>query len=188
MEGLLMIDIGQLSLRDILPTSIAKDPAIAAAPASLDTELQVTTSEIRKLDILGRSEEWSSEEVDELAWQYKPPYYDPELPLEQRRELVRTAIQFHRKKGTPRAVEDLVKLLFGEGRVEEWFEYGGQPFHFQVMTNNSDVTTVRAQEFIRAVNSVKRLSTTLDRVTISEGADINMFFGGALHVADKFTI
>ncbi|MEK4882323.1 MULTISPECIES: phage tail protein I [Paenibacillus] len=179
-----MIDIHKLSLRDILPPSIANDPAIAAAAAALDTELQVTTSEIRKLDILGRSEEWSSEEVDELAWQYKPPYYDPELPLEQRRELVRTAIQFHRKKGTPRAVEDLVKLLFGEGRVEEWFEYGGRPYHFQVITNNADVTNARAQEFIQAVDSVKRLSVVLDRVTISQTEDLELYFGGALHMGE----
>ncbi|MEK5181344.1 phage tail protein I [Paenibacillus sp. FSL R5-0928] len=179
-----MINIQAASLLDILPPSIASDPAIVAAATALDSELQAVTEEIRRLDIYGRSSEWTSAETDELAWQYHVDYYDPELPIEQRRQLVANAIPFHRRKATPSAVEDLITILFGEGKVEEWSEYGGSPFHFQVVTNNPDVTNDRAEEFIRAVESVKRLSARLDRVTISQTEDLELYFGGALHMGE----
>ncbi|OBZ08934.1 phage tail protein I [Bacillus sp. FJAT-27264] len=183
-----MINIQTVSLRDILPPSIANDPTVAAAASALDAELQATTALISQLDIYGRSEEWTSEETDELAWEYHIDYYDPDLPLEQRRQLVVNAIPFHRRKATPSAVEDLITILFGSGKVEEWFEYGGAPYHFQVATDNPDVTTARAQEFIQAVESVKRLSAVLDRVVISQTEDLNLYFGGALHIGERLTV
>ncbi|MEC0171177.1 phage tail protein I [Paenibacillus graminis] len=183
-----MINIQTVSLLDLLPPSIRSDPAMAAAAAALDTQLQETTGMIAALDIFGRWTEWTNAETDELAWQYNPPYYDPDLPLNQKRVLVKNAIPFHRHKGTPKAVEDLIAILFGEGAVEEWWQYGGYPYHFRVLTNNADVTTTRAQEFIEAVDAVKRLSAVLDSVTITQAEDLPLYFGVVLHIGDHITI
>ncbi|MFC3802796.1 phage tail protein I [Cohnella sp. GCM10012308] len=183
-----MTEMQTVSLLELLPSSIRGDPAMAAAAGALDVQLQATAAMVSALDIFGRSAEWTDEETDELAWQYQPPYYDPDLPLDQRRALVRNAIPFHRKKGTPGAVEDLIALLFGEGAVEEWWEYGGDPHHFRVLTNNSEVTTTRAQEFIQAVDAVKRLSSVLDSVTISQSEPLQLYFGGVLHFGEQITI
>ncbi|MDF9845571.1 MULTISPECIES: phage tail protein I [unclassified Paenibacillus] len=183
-----MIKLQTVSLFDLLPLSIRSDSAMAAAAAALDGELQETTGMIAALDIFGRSAVWTDAETDELAWQYKPPYYDPDLPLEQKRLLVQNAIPFHRHKGTPGAVEDLIAILFGEGAVEEWWQYGGDPYHFRVVTNNSDVTTTRAQEFVAAVDAVKRLSAVLDSVTISQAEELPLYFGGFLHFGETITI
>jgi phage tail P2-like protein len=183
-----MIKLQTASLMDILPANLQADEDLSAAAMALDAELQSLAVDISNLDLFSRFNDWTDTEVDELAWQYRPPYYDPDLPLEQKRLLVKNAIPFHRKKGTPAAVEDLITLLFGEGRVEEWFEYGGVPYHFQVTTNNADVTTTRAEEFIRAVESVKRLSAVLDRVTISQAEELGLYFGGLIQMAEEFSI
>lgn len=183
-----MIDLKDVSLLDILPESIRSDPTVSAAAQAIDTELKVTTTMIRTLDIFGRVDEWTDAETDELAWQYHVDYYDPDLPLDQKRQLVANAIPFHRRKGTPSAVEDLIAILFGDGIVEEWWEYGGEPYHFQVQTNNADVTTIRAQEFIDAVESVKRLTAVLDRVTISQAEEMPLYFGGVIHIGEYLTI
>ncbi|MBB6670513.1 phage tail protein I [Cohnella nanjingensis] len=183
-----MTNIRTARLLDILPTSIHSDPAIAAAATALDAELQSVSAMSAALSIYARSAEWTDAETDELAWQFQPPYYDPGLPLDQRRALVHSAIPFHRRKGTPGAVEDLVELLFGEGSVEEWWEYDGDPHHFRVLTNNADVTTTRAQEFFQAVEAVKRLSAVLDSVTISQAEPLQLYIGGALHIGERITI
>ncbi|KAA9003993.1 phage tail protein I [Paenibacillus spiritus] len=183
-----MIDIRSVSLYDLLPPNLQRDSATAAAAQSLDNELHELAAAIDALDIFGRSQEWSDEETDALASQYLPPYYDPNLPLEQRRALVRNAIPFHRRKGTAAAVEDLVALLFGYGSVEEWWQYGGAPYHFRVVTNNPDVTTTRAKEFIQAVNSVKRLSTVLQKVLLSQAETLSLYYGGYLHFGETITI
>ncbi|OKP67565.1 phage tail protein [Paenibacillus sp. P3E] len=183
-----MTNIQTISLLDLLPPSIRHDPSMSAAAVALDTQLQKTTDMINTLNLFGRSEEWSDAETDELAWQYSPPYYDPDLPLEQKRMLIKNAIPFHRHKGTPGAVEDLIDILFGEGAVEEWWQYGGDPYHFRVLTNNPDVTTTRAEEFIAAVDAVKRLSAVLDSVTISQVEELPLYYGGFLHFGDHITI
>lgn len=183
-----MIDIYAVSLLDLLPPNLRSDPSVSAAAEAIDGMLQETSAEIRKLDIFGRSDEWTNEETDELAWQWHVDYYDPDLPLEQKRALVLNAIPFHRRKGTPSAVEDLIAILFGEGVVEEWWEYGGDPYHFRVVTDNEDVTATRAQEFIRAVDSVKRLSAVLDSVTITQAEGMPLYFGGVIQIGETLTI
>lgn len=183
-----MIDLDSVSMLDILPPNLRGDPAIAAAAQALDSELKEINEGIRKLSIYDRADEWTEEETDELAWQFHVDFYDTSLPLKQRRELVKNSIAWHRRKGTPSAVEELISTLFGEGKVEEWFEYGGKPYHFKVLTDNPAVTNERAKEFIQAVQSVKRLTARLDEVIISDNEQLPVYFGGAVLVYDRITI
>ncbi|UHA74453.1 phage tail protein I [Paenibacillus sp. 481] len=183
-----MIDIVRVSLLDLLPSNVAKDPNIKAAAIAIDRELDELIEEIRQLPRFSRMDELTDEEVDDLAWEFHVDFYDPTLPLQQRRELVKNAIPWHRRKATPSAIEELVTSLFGEGKVEEWFEYGGQPYHYRVITNNPDVTTSKAQEFIKAVESVTRLSARLEKIVISQTENMNLYFAGALHMGEKLTI
>lgn len=183
-----MIEIQRVSLLDVLPTNLKLDPSIAAAAQAIDGEIHDLTESIRKLSIFDRADEWTDEEVDELAWQFHVDFYDPSLPLEQRRELVRNSIAWHRRKGTPSAIEELISTLFGEGKVEEWWEYGGRPFCFQVVTNNPEVTQERAQEFYRAVESVKRLSAKLERVILSQSEKLQLYHGSAIIISENILI
>lgn len=183
-----MINIQQVNLLDILPSNLKSDPNIAAAAQAINTELRAVTEDIRKLSIYDRYNEWTDAETDELAWQLHVDFYDPTLPLEQRRELVKNSIAWHRRKGTPSAIEELITTLFGDGQVEEWWEYDGQPYRFQVKTSNPEVTQKRAQEFIRAVESVKRLSAKLEKVILGQTEDMPLYYAGVLHMGEKMTV
>ncbi|MFS0838049.1 phage tail protein I [Paenibacillus sp. 1P03SA] len=183
-----MIELKHASLLDILPPNLKRDETVRAAALSLDGQLRQLSEEIGRLTFYDRLDKLTEEEADELAWQFHVDFYEPELPLEQKRELVRNAFRWHKRKGTPSAVEELVAALFGEGRVEEWFEYGGQPFRFRVITNNPEVTQERAREFYRAVESVKRLSARLERVILSQTEEMPLYVGGVFHMGEKMTI
>lgn len=176
-----MISLQTISLRDILPPSIASDPAIAAAAAAIDAELWTVTAEIRKLNLIGRAAEWSNEETDELAWQYNTPYYDPELPLAKRRLLVENSMLLQRHKGTPKAIESVLSIIFQNAKVSEWFEYGGMPGHFKVSVQEILTESVYAKA-IAAINAVKRLSSVLDTIeTLFE-------YRSGLTLSNKFSI
>ncbi|WP_160044716.1 phage tail protein I [Paenibacillus sp. USDA918EY] len=184
-----MTDVKNMSLLDLLPTSIRYDPGVIAIAQALDEQIRVAVDEIYKLPLFSRLDELSDEEADELAWQFHVDFYDPALPLEQKRELVKNAFKFHRRKGTPAAVEDLITILFGEGKVEEWFEYGGVPGRFRVRTSDPSATNERAQEFVQAIDSVKRLSAWLEAVILEETIEArDMYFGGMLHIGEFITI
>lgn len=183
-----MTDVKNMSLLDLLPTSIRYDPEVIDIAEALDEQVRVAVDEMYKLPLFSRLDELTDEEADELAWQFHVDFYDPTLPIEQKRELVKNAFKFHRRKGTPAAIEDLISILFGEGKVEEWFEYGGQPGRFQVITNNPAVTQERAEEFYRAIESVNRLSAKLERVILAQSEPLGLYFAGILRMGEKMTV
>ncbi len=184
-----MIDIQNVSLLDLLPANLKRDPKVAAAAQAIQEEMQQTTLAISKLSIFDRLNTLNDAEADELAWQLHVDFYDATLPIEQKRALVKNAIRFHRRKGTPAAVEELIAILFGTGAVEEWFEYGGEPGYFRVRTSDPSATNERAKEFVQAIDSIKRLSAWLEAVILEETIEMtDMYYGGVLHVGDFITI
>lgn len=183
-----MINLAQTSLLDILPPNLRSDPTVAAAAQAMDAELRMISAEIDKLNYISRMGVLTSEEADELAWQFHVDFYDSSLPLEQRRELIKNSDAWHRRKGTPSAVEELIATIFGDGRVEEWWEFGGTPYTFRVLTNNSSATGEQAQQFLSALNSVKRLSARLESIQITATDEMNFVMAGVLHIGDFLRI
>ena len=180
-----MINLDQLKLIDLVPPNLRGDPQVQAAASALNDQLLAVTNLIPQLAILHRIDELPEAWVDELAWQWHVDFYDPTLPLWQRRELVKTGLSIHKRRGTPAAVEELMTTIFGDGIVEEWFEYGGQPGYFRVITSNFSATTDQAQRFLWAVDSVKNARSWLDSVVIRLVEDT---FGSPVHFGDKITL
>ncbi|MGC0153061.1 phage tail protein I [Chromobacterium vaccinii] len=56
----------------------------------------------------------------------------------QRRDLIKQAIELHRYKGTRWALQRVLATLNLNGRISEWFEYQGRPFHFRIDLDLSD--------------------------------------------------
>ncbi len=183
-----MINLKTVSLLDLLPYNLRSDATVSAAAQVIESELQQLMELTQYLTHFNRWDNLTGEETDEYAWQYHVDFYDSSLPLEQRRELVRNSYQWHRRKGTPSAVEELVATVFGSGKVEEWWGYGGDPYHFRVVTSDPDATTERAQQFVAAVNSVKNIRSRLEAIQITTEAVMDLYFGGIVHIGDHMNI
>lgn len=185
-----MINFDKISILDLLPQNFQDDPNIKASAEALNKQLDKITEKTKKISIYERlfMNQLSGEEVDELAYQFHVDFYDPAFPLSQRLELVKKAIPFHRLKGTAGAVEDLIKILFGDGEVEEWFQYGGEPGYYQVTTNNQAVTNEKAEEFIRSLRTVTRVSQHLQSVLISQIEKLTFHTGSYVHVGETIKI
>lgn len=183
-----MIDMNAISLLDILPHSIKSDKKVSAAAQAIDVKLKVLTDRIKKLSYFNRFDTLTSDEADDLSWQYHVDFYDSNLPLAQRRQLVKSSYGWHSRKGTPSAVEELIVTIFGSGVVQEWFEYGGLPGHFKVLTSDPAANASKAAEFVAAINSVKNVRSWLDAIEITSGDTMELYFGGALHTGDYITV
>ncbi|TEB13354.1 phage tail protein I [Pelotomaculum propionicicum] len=158
-------DIYTISLLDLLPQSLKGDPDVEALAKALDPELQAVSAAIIECVLLPRVDELPEEVVDYLAWQLHVDFYDPNYSLAVKRTLVKQSIPRHRKKGTPAAVEELATTVFGSARVIGWYEYGGDPYRFRVITGNEQVVLGdRYAEFVNALESVKRKSAWLDDI------------------------
>ncbi|QPA33372.1 phage tail protein I [Thermaerobacillus caldiproteolyticus] len=170
---------------------------VALLPASLhndeDTKaiMQAVSEEMQRL--FQKCEEILSQDIPEflldlIAFERHVDFYSNDLPVEQKRKLINRSTFFHRQKGTPAAVEELITTVFGEGKVVEWFEYGGQPYHFKVVTSNRSVTQEKAEQFLQALNSVKNVRSVLEKIEITQSEDMNLYFAGVVHIGEKMTI
>jgi hypothetical protein len=52
--------------------------------------------------------------------------------------------------------------VFADGEIIEWYNYGGQPYHFQVITRDATVDPVKEQQMIDAIMSVKNVRSWPD--------------------------
>ncbi|WP_353798260.1 phage tail protein I [Enterobacter cloacae] len=57
---------------------------------------------------------------------------------QERRNLIKQAIELHKCKGTPWAVRRVLEILSLPGIVSEWFEYDGKAYFFKVEINLSN--------------------------------------------------
>ncbi len=55
------------------------------------------------------------------------------LSEQEKRNLIKSSIKMHRYKGTKYAIEEIFKTLNIVGSVTEWFNYGGEPYHFKII-------------------------------------------------------
>ena len=114
-----------VSLLTLVPPNLQSDPQVIAAAEALDAELRLVTTAIDEALHLPRLDVLAEEVLDLLAWQWHVDFYEADLPLDQKRALIRRSVAWHRHKGTPWAVEQVVSAVFNDAKVTEWFEYGG---------------------------------------------------------------
>ena len=127
-----------ISLRDIIPRSIANDKNVKAIISAADPEFQKVSQDTREAFIISRISELPENVVDLLAWQWHVDSYEPDLPIETKRELVLDSITWHRKKGTKASIESALKKLGFVPTIKEWFETGTKPHTFEVYGHYKD--------------------------------------------------
>lgn len=211
-----MAELATTKILDLLPPSLQSDEQVVAAATSLDAELSAVTAAIEECVLLPRLDELAEEVIDLLAWQWHVEGYSESLSVTKKRNLVLQSIAWHRRKGTPGLVQDLVSAIYSSGVVTEWFEYGGEPYHFRIQTTGVIGSEVIYKQLQAAINAAKNVRSWLDgvyilrkwqesryvglmlrrgkHITLSPAAftaqvgGMNIYCRGALHIGKKITV
>ena len=174
-------DLQSTSLLDILPENLLADAQIYAAARALDDELQKVTVATRNALILPRIDELSEEVIDILAWQWSVDFYDELKGLAEKRNAVKQSIAMHRIKGTRRAVELALHMVYTSGEVSEWFEYGGQPYYFRVrFIEPENIRTEDVDRVIRIINAVKNTRSWLESIGFTRHVPMGLYHGAVI--------
>ena len=182
-------DLQSVSLIDILPPNLLADKQIYAAARALDDELQKITAATRNALLLPRLDELSEEVIDLLAWQWHVDFYEPSMSIETKRQLVRESIAWHRIKGTKAAVEKMAQTVFKGGVVTEWFEYGGEPYHFRIdVLNAPNMTEENRGRLLAVVNASKNTRSWLDELRFRREAQNDMYYAAAPSIHTTYEI
>ncbi len=103
--------------RKLLPDSIASDAVMDGAGQSINTWLAKTQALLDQVLIYDRLDLLSDDVLNLLAWQYSVDFYSIDLPAEQKRNMIRNSIAWHKKKGTRWAVEQALAKYGYDARV-----------------------------------------------------------------------
>lgn len=128
--------------------------------------------------------------LDLMALESKAPYYSEDLPIEQKRELVKNAILWREKAGTKSAVQDLIRTLFGVGEVIEWYDFEGgpgTPGEFDIITS-APLTPELFSKFTQIIDQVKNESSHLRRIQTAREIDGNLYLGTGVIASPRYVI
>lgn len=173
--------LSNLEFIKLLPQFMREDQAVRGLAAGIDSIVPQLTAEIEKLSTWDHIDELSEAELDDLAWELNILWYDIGASIEVKRELIKASDQIYKKLGTKWAVENVINTYFGDGYIEEWFQYGGDPGRFRIYSTNPTLNESKFAEFLNLLNKVKRASSQLDGVYITLTGQMNMSAGVALH-------
>mgnify|MGYP000130052921 CR=1 FL=1 len=176
-----MNKLNDVQLKAIAPPSITRDKQVQALCDAIDVALREIAAAAELILLLPRLDTLPEEIVDELAWQYHVDFYDYSADLAIKRSLIRQAIVWHRRKGTPAAVEEVCAAVFKTAKVFENWEYGGEPYHFQVRLIEEGIPdeTVIAN-LHRAIAETKNTRSWLDGLSFYREVYGSLIFGACV--------
>ena len=167
-------DIYHIDFTEIFPTALQHDPKMIALAKSLTAELLTVSGHMEDVLIYSRIDQLPEELVDILAYDMHVDWYSYEDPLAVKRQTLKDSVKVHKRLGTKYAVETAIQAFFPGGTVQEWFEYEGQPHHFQItIPLTGGIGPEVLDDLKRRIWHVKRLSSWLDTIiteTRMEGA------------------
>lgn len=177
----------EFNIEQLMPKFILGDRngyALAKAiEVGLRALLRIAGEGLAMIDDVEAMPEWR---LDEMAWELNAAWYDYDADIERKRAQIAGAQTYYNRIGTPSAVQGAIADVFGDGVVREWFEYGGEPYHFEVRTSNTSILRENRAKFLKLLELVKNLRSVLDNVYYEgEGrADVNVFAGASGFVGE----
>jgi phage tail P2-like protein len=178
--------IDELDLMEFFPQYMRQDKTTQGMAYAITQVLKnAVISNIEKCNIYSRIGQLEESMLDELAWQFNIPEYISTLELPQKRAIIRNCMTIHRQRGTVAAVENVIASVFGNGYVEEWFDYDkNKPYHFKVHTTNASTTDDMIAEFEKVVESTQNVRSVLEAVIIETSLEMSSFQGVYTHTAE----
>ncbi|AHN84839.1 tail protein I [Vibrio phage phi 2] len=176
----------QIKIIDITPESLKQDEQILAMCEALQPQMDDVDSSIPIIEIYSRIDELPEPILRMLAVENRVFQNEWELALtiEAKRNLVKSSFFLNKTKGTRASIERIFSLLNITASIQEWFEYGGDPFWFKVSIYDIEgrgLTESELQQAVRMINRYKPLRCRLDSIDASVKAeDVVVNFAAAV--------
>lgn len=154
------------NLLRILPEVLRQDESMAALAASIADVLAARPAEVERLLIYPAIDRLPEDLLDILAYDFKVDWWDGNYSLEEKRNTLKGNWAVHRCLGTVGAVKTAIEAIYPATQVTEWWEYGGEPYHFKLTIDitYSPVDPEKHRRVMERVGFYKNLRSHLDAV------------------------
>lgn len=163
-----------------LPEVLKRDEGMNALAQGIAQVLSDRVKEVESLSLYAHIGELPEELLDILAYDFNVTWWDRSLKLEDKRRMIQESWHVRQHLGTKYAVELAVSAAFGSGVVTEWFEYGGEPYHFRISFVELRKVWENYDGFLSMLEAVKRKSAVLDSLTATKRIETKLYYAMAL--------
>lgn len=169
----------------LLPPVLKKDEGFAALGKVIAEQLAKNRELTDKALIYPAIDKLDEPVLDALAYDLNVSWYDYEGDLESKRSTIRECLQIHQYKGTKYAVRAALEGVYENVRVREWFEYGGEPYHFKVIIYDSGGDAEKRGRVLAKIKYYKNLRSVLDETQFISGIRVECPAGSSFRFAGK---
>lgn len=184
-----MINLYNSDITDILPEVLGSNEKSIALGYAIKQAMQRFVSYCQNISVYAVIDTVPEEVLDMLAVELKTQYYDDSMAISIKRSLVKNTLVWYMYTGTTAAVTELVEAVFGNSEIEEWFEYGGEPYHFKIRTSNINSTDEMIQQVMDLIRAMQNVRSHLEEVTVEVMQQMRLYHGCVIEaIADTVTI
>ena len=163
---------------DSLPAPILEDEHMRQLAEGAARVMLKVYGERWKPAIYSRIDDLDEAVLDILAQDLKIDWYEYNASIETKRRFVRDSWLIHRRMGTPDAMKKALCALWPDSTVTEWFDYGGDPYHFSVILDVTESSDVDVDAIRKRIYLYKNARSVLDEIIFSADEDIAEEFTG----------
>lgn len=125
-----------------------------------------------------------------LAWAVSVDDWSDSWSEEVRRNVIKASIEVHKKKGTIGALKKALQAFNYENvKVEEWFEYGADPYFFRVFFDvvepGFDVNIL--PEVLKVIQNTKNARSHLESLRAYLSAQMGLTYLGSIIISKEVT-
>ena len=160
------------NLLQVLPSVLAKDAEMQPLGETASMALAALWSNVDLPTIYSRIDDLPESLLDILAKDFKIDWYNFDHPIETKRAVIKDSFYVHKHLGTVGAVKRALSDVWPSFSLEEWYDYGGDPYHFRVAIADHDFTVAKREQAIRYINLVKNVRSWLDEIYAQVIGDI----------------
>lgn len=156
-----------MSARSLIPSF--ENTKLHSVDVVGDDALATLQNEIKAFKNLANPEICEAKYLPFLAYAFKVDFWDDNLTENDKRNLIKSSLLLHQRKGTVWAIEQVFKALNIKAVVKEWFNYGGEPYHFKIdlALEDKELTLQRADELTKYIGIYKNVRSILDELSLS---------------------
>lgn len=174
------------NLLEVLPEVLRQDDKMLALATGIAELLVARPAEIDENMLYHRIEKLPEELLDQLAHDFGVSWWDNDWSLEQKQATFRESWHVRRHLGTKYAVELALSTSFGSGKVQEWFEYDGEPNHYRIFDVDIRQVNDNIRTFLQILEVVSRKSAVLDAIRAISVRELTLYFGAVMSVVKQF--
>lgn len=161
-----MIKYTESEMLQVMPEPLKYKAEVVALSYAIKRAIGKMIGYAERASVYAAIDKLPEDILDLLAVELRAQYYDDDMDISIKREIVKKTMLWYHRAGTPSAVEELISAVFGEGEISEWFEYGGEPYHFKIKTD-AILSASDMEYFEKIIRNVKNVRSHLEEIQLS---------------------